>query len=160
MSILAQHSNYKRAYFGSTDDRIVHKKFQRFQKWVQMLLKTSIKVVSRHSCQDTSVAISQFSHVRIWWYIAHFDPFNVLIHLHLISWMGKVMHLRANCVHLVNCPEVVTISDILCSCSCWHLMPKLLQTCPLYRATDGNNSEKWFQLFEFVPLSHHNHSVM
>ena len=98
MSILAQHSNYKRAYFGSTDDRIVHKKFQRFQKWVQMLLKTSIKVVSRHSCQYTSVAISQFSHVRIWWYIAHFDPFNVLIHLHLISWMGTVMRLRAYCV--------------------------------------------------------------
>ena len=102
ISTLAQHFNYKRAYFGSTEGRIVHKKFQRFQKWVQMLLKTSIKVVSRHSCQDTSVAISQFSHIRIWWYIAHFDPFNVLIHLHLILWMGKVMHLRANCEWLAE----------------------------------------------------------
>ena len=54
---------------------------------------------SRNFCLNTSVAISQFSHVRIWWYIAHFDPFNVLIHLHLISWMGTVMHLRANCVY-------------------------------------------------------------
>ena len=26
----------------------------------------------------------------------------------------------------------------------WHLMPKLLQTCPLRRATDGDNRNQWF----------------
>ena len=35
-------------------------------------------------------------------------------------------------------------------CCCWHLMPKLLQTHPLWRALDGDTSGEWFRLFEFV----------
>ena len=35
------------------------------------------------------------------------------------------------------------------SCYCCHLMPKLLRTCPLWRAPDGD----WFQLFECALIS-------
>ena len=38
------------------------------------------------------------------------------------------------------------------SSCCYRLMPKLLKTCPLWRATDDNTSEEWFQLFEFKSL--------
>ena len=31
-------------------------------------------------------------------------------------------------------------------------MPKMLQTCPLWRVTDGGLTKEWFQPFEFVPL--------
>ena len=37
------------------------------------------------------------------------------------------------------------------------MMPKLLQTCPLWRALDGDTSEDWFQLLECLlfPLTSH-----
>ena len=41
----AQNFDYKKAYFGSTKVTIGHKKFQRFQKWGQILSKTSTSYI-------------------------------------------------------------------------------------------------------------------
>ena len=38
------------------------------------------------------------------------------------------------------------------SCCCWHLMPKLLQTCPLRRATDGDIRNQWFPATDLASL--------
>ena len=39
------------------------------------------------------------------------------------------------------------------SCCCWHLMPKLLQTYPLRRATDGDSHNQWFPATDLASLS-------
>ena len=101
-------------FFRHQNGWIMVKIFQLFYSQRKKSPETFTNVVSRNSCLDTRVAISQKEHVRIWWYIAHFNAFNVLIHLHLILWMGTFMRLRATCVwpDRTRCDQLRVISAI------------------------------------------------
>ena len=48
-----------------------------------------------------------------------------------------------------NCKHVVCIVNFCVPVQTWD---KLLHTCPLWRATDGDTGGEWFLLFECLPL--------
>ena len=102
-------------FFRHQNRWIMVKIFQLLQSQRKNLPDTFINVVSRNSCLDTRVAISQKEHVRIWCYIAHFNAFNVLIHLHLILWMGTFMRLWDSCA--------VPLRTTFWSGNCTHCTP-------------------------------------
>ena len=52
--------------------------------------KLFIEVAFRYSWLGIRVDISQNEHVRIWWNISHFEPFNILILMHQICWFAPL----------------------------------------------------------------------
>ena len=87
----------KRHFQGKKNSCIVHKKFQRFKKWGQMLSLMLSSGISGTTCPGARVPRSQKTPVRFCWYIAHFEAFGVLVHLHLVAWMGTHRRSCANC---------------------------------------------------------------
>ena len=101
---LSQYFNYKKALLGQTYGFVFHKKFQRFQKWGQMLSLMLSSGISGTTCPGTRVPRSQKTPVRFCSYIAHFEAFGLLVHLHLVAWMGTHPRFCAYCVE----PELIS----------------------------------------------------
>ena len=99
---LSQYFNYKKALSGQKNGCIVHKKFQRFQKWGQMLSLMLSSGISGTTCPGARVARSKKTPVRFCWYIPHFEAFFIPVHLHLVSWMATHPRFWVNCAYSVK----------------------------------------------------------
>ena len=55
--------------------------------------------------------------------------------------------------------KIWLLPHVSTSCCCWHLVPKLLQTCPLRRATDGDNRNQWFTATDLASFTRKNYRM-
>ena len=89
------------------------KKFHRLHGWWKNSKEFYLTKFSLTICPGARVARYPKTPVRFCWYIPYFEAFYVPIHLHLVSWMGKVGRFWGNCVDLPSSSLVLALQNTL-----------------------------------------------